>query len=84
MWYLFSAIFFIALSILSFGIQLIVYDASTGTFVTYNEANFTLQTLLPFGISTIFAIISGLELILLIGIEWNKNLKGLKTPLDKQ
>jgi hypothetical protein len=83
MYYLISALLFIIMGILSFGTYNLVYDSSTSAFVQYNEANFSLQSMLPFGISLIFAIISGLELMICIGNEWNKNFKGLKTPLDK-
>lgn len=75
-----SAVLFIALAFLSFGTYNLVYDASTSTFVKYNEADFSLQSMFPFGICFIFAIISGLELVLAIGQEWNRNTKGLKIP----
>jgi len=83
MYYLLSALMFIVLAFLSFGVENIVYDASISQFVKYNEANVSLQGMFPFGLSLIFAIISSLELIILIGQEWKRTTRGLKTPLDK-
>lgn len=83
MYYLLTSLLFIVMAFLSFGVENIVYDASSATFVKYNEANYTLQGMLPFGISLIFAIISALELMILIGQEWKRSTKGLKTPIDK-
>lgn len=75
-----SILFFLALAFLSFGVENIVYDASTSTFVKYNEANNTLQAFLPFGFFLIMAIVCSFELILEIGEEWKKTAKGLKIP----
>ena len=73
-----SGVFFISLAFLAFGTYNLAYDASTSTFVTYNEANISLQSMLPFGLNLIFSIICLLELYLAIGQEWNRNFKGLK------
>ncbi len=75
-----SGVFFLALAFLSFGVENIVYDTGTSTFVKYNEANFTLQGMFPFGISLILFFECLLELFICIGQEWNRNLKGLKIP----
>ena len=75
--------FFFSLSFLSFGVENVIYDSTTATFVKYNEANYTLQGFLPFGFLLIMAIMNGLELIILIGEEWKRTAKGLKTPLDE-
>jgi len=80
MYYLLSALMFVALAFLSFGTYNLVYDASTAQWMTYNEANYSLQSMFPFGLSFIMAIISGLELIICIGQEWNRNYKGLMSP----
>ncbi len=75
-----SIMFFLSLAFLSFGVENIVYDASTSSFVHYNEANNTLQAFLPFGFFLIMSIMCGLELMLLIGEEFKRTSKGLKTP----
>ena len=75
-----TILFFLALSFLSFGVENIVYDASLGTFVKYNEANFTLQGFLPFGFLLIMSILCALELMILIGEEWKRTAKGLQMP----
>lgn len=75
-----SAMFFLALSFLSFGTYNLVYDASTSTFVKYNEAEFSLQSMLPFGLNLILAIICGFELMLCISEEWKRTAKGLDMP----
>ena len=75
-----SIMFFLALAFLSFGVENIIYDASTATFVKYNEANNSLQAFLPFGFFLILSIVTSMELILLIGEEWKRTSKGLKIP----
>ena|SRR3972149_4982408 len=80
LYYTISGIFFLALAFLSFGTYNLVYDVSTGTFVTYNEANVSLQGMFPFALNLILFFLCLLELIICVGEEWNKNLKGLKTP----
>lgn len=75
-----SILFFLSLAFLSFGVENIIYDASTSSFVKYNEANNTLQAFLPFGFFLIMSIVCSLELILLIGEEWKRTSKGLDMP----
>lgn len=80
MYLVISGVLFLALAFLSFGTYNLVYDVSTSTFVKYNEANISLQSMFPFGLNLIFSIICFLELFIAVGQEWNKNFKGLKTP----
>jgi len=80
MYLVISAVMFLALAFLSFGTYNLVYDASTSTFVKYNEAEFSLQAMFPFGLNLIFSIICLLELFIAVGQEWGRNTKGLKIP----
>ncbi len=75
-YFLVTSIFFLAMAILSFGTYNLVYDASTSSFVKYNEANNSLQPFFIFGICLIFAIDSGFEFMLAVGQEWARLKKG--------
>ncbi len=70
-----SGVFFLALMIQSFNIELIVYDTNTQEYISYRSAEHSLDYLLPMGICFLCSAFSLLSAFTNIVPIWNKNFK---------
>lgn len=72
---LISGIFFFILMVQSLNIELITYDANTGTWVAYRIADHSLEFLVPMGVNFVMGSLSFINSIILLAPIWNKNFK---------
>ncbi len=70
-----SGIFFLALMIQSFNIEILYYDPNTATYISYRMGEYGYEYLLPMGICFICSAFSLLSALINLAPIWNKNFR---------